>query len=157
MHAVQGWLALPEYGLTTLFVVAVVSATLLPIGSEAALFGLVKLRPDLLWPAILVATVGNTIGGAISWWTGYGAERAFEHLRHHPPQEARLLRWLQRFGPKACLVSWLPVVGDPLCALAGWIRLPFWPCVLYMLLGKLARYIALTLVLLGWFPGAWAL
>lgn len=155
MHALMGWMALPEYGLTTLFLVAVVSATLLPVGSEAALFGLVKLRPDLLWPAILVATLGNTLGGAISWWTGYGAERAYEHLRHRPPQEARLLRWLERFGPKACLVSWLPVVGDPLCALAGWLRLPFWPCVAYMGVGKLLRYVVMTLALVGWFPGAW--
>lgn len=155
MHALMGWMALPEYGLTTLFLVAVVSATLLPVGSEAALFGLVKLRPDLLWPAIVVATLGNTLGGAISWWTGYGAERAYEHLRHRPPHEARLLHWLERFGPKACLVSWLPVVGDPLCALAGWVRLPFWPCVAYMGVGKLLRYVVMTLALVGWFPGAW--
>ena len=59
-------LALPEYGLSTVFVVSVVSATLLPLGSEPAVFGLVKLNPDLFWPAVLVATVGNTIGGAIT-------------------------------------------------------------------------------------------
>ena len=51
--------------------------------------------------------------------------------------------------------SWLPIVGDPLCALAGWLRLPFWPCVGYMLVGKFLRYVVMTLALLGWFPGAW--
>ena len=63
-------LALPKFGLSTVFVVSFVSATLLPMGSEPAVFGLVKLNPDLFWPAIGVATVGNTLGGAVSWWMG---------------------------------------------------------------------------------------
>ena len=54
---------------------------------------------------------------------------------------ARALRWLQRWGPPACLLSWLPVVGDPLCAVAGWLRLPFWPCTAYMAIGKFLRYL----------------
>ena len=70
-------LALPRFGLSTLFVVAFVSATLLPLGSEPAVFGLVKLNPDLFWPAVLVATAGNTLGGAVTWWMGLGAGRAF--------------------------------------------------------------------------------
>ncbi len=145
-------LALPEYGLSTVFVVALISATLLPLGSEPAVFGLLKLNPDLFWPAILVATAGNTIGGAISWAMGYGAERAYEHLTHKHV-EARALQWLERFGARACLLSWLPIVGDPLCAVAGWLRLPFWPCVLYMAIGKFARYLVMTSALLWWFPG----
>ena len=82
---VVAWLSLPQYGLLTLFVVALVSATLLPLGSEPALAGLVLLNPSLIWWAILVATLGNTIGGAISWATGYGAERAYESLAHKKP------------------------------------------------------------------------
>ena len=147
-------LALPRFGLSTLFVVALVSATLLPLGSEPAVFGLVKINPDMLWPAIGVATLGNTIGGAISWWMGYGAERVYESVKHHPPMRMKALAWLQRFGPRACLLSWLPLVGDPLCAVAGWLRLAFWPCVLYMAIGKFARYIAMTAILLWMFPGA---
>jgi membrane protein YqaA with SNARE-associated domain len=61
--------------------------------------------------------------------------------------------WLRRFGPRACLLSWLPVVGDPLCAVAGWLRLPFWPCVAWMALGKCLRYIVMTAALLWLFPG----
>ena len=132
--------------------VALVSATLLPMGSEPAVFGLVKLNPELFWPAILVATVGNTLGGAVTWWMGYGAERAYERLSHRK-SEARALRWLERFGARACLLAWLPIVGDPLCAVAGWLRLPFWPCLLYMAIGKFARYLTMTAVLLWWFPG----
>ena len=65
-------LALPKFGLSTVFVIAFVSATLLPLGSEPAVFGLVKLNPDLFWPAVLVATAGNTLGGVLTWWMGRG-------------------------------------------------------------------------------------
>ena len=153
MTALLAALALPKFGLTTVFLVAFVSATLLPLGSEPAVFGLVKLNPELFWPAILVATVGNTLGGAVTWWMGYGAERAYESLAHRPPQEVRALKWLERFGAKACLLSWLPVVGDPLCAVAGWLKLPFWPCTGYMAIGKFLRYLLMTACLLWALPG----
>jgi membrane protein YqaA with SNARE-associated domain len=145
-------LALPQYGLVTLFVVALVSATLLPMGSEFAVIGLVKLNPDRFWPAMAVATAGNTVGGAITWWMGYGAEALYERIERKRLQ-LRALSWLERLGPKACLLSWLPVVGDPLCAIAGWLRLPFWPCVIYMAIGKLVRYLVMTAALLWVFPG----
>ncbi|MGE8318741.1 MAG: YqaA family protein [Comamonas sp.] len=161
------WLALPQFGLSTVFVVALVSATLLPLGSEPAVVGLLKLNPELFWQAIAVATIGNTIGGAISWWMGLGAHRAWDRARRRPtaaeaeetvppstrPRHERLARvWLRRFGPKACLLSWLPVVGDPLCAVAGWLRLPFWPCVLYMGIGKFLRYLVMTSAVLYLWP-----
>ena len=146
-------LSLPQYGLTTVFIVAFVSATLLPMGSEPAVFGLAKLNPHLFWPAIVVATIGNTLGGALTWWMGYGAEVAYERVTHdrasaHP----RALRWLERFGARACILAWLPIVGDPLCGIAGWLRLPFWPCVFYMAVGKFARYVVMTAALLWVFP-----
>jgi membrane protein YqaA with SNARE-associated domain len=153
MESLLLWLALPKFGLSTLFVISFISATLLPLASEPAVFGLVKLDPGLFWAAVLVATLGNTLGGATSWWMGYGAERAYEQVRHQPPKDRRALLWLQRFGPAACLLSWLPVVGDPLCAVAGWLRLPFWPCLFYMAVGKFLRYVTMTAALLWWFPG----
>ena len=153
-QSLMATLALPEYGLSTVFVVAFVSATLLPLGSEPAVLGLVKLNPHLFWPAILVATAGNTLGGALTWWMGYGAERAYEKLAHKQA-ETHALRWLERFGAKGCLLSWLPIVGDPLCAVAGWLRLPFWPCVGYMAIGKFARYLVITAGALWFFPGTW--
>lgn len=146
-------LAVPRLGLSAVFIISVVSATLLPLGSEFAVIGLVKLDTGLFWPAVLVATAGNTVGGAITWWMGYGAEKAYEHVAHHRPHEAKAVQWLHRFGAKACLLSWLPVVGDPLCAVAGWLKLPFWPCVLYMAIGKFGRYLTMTTALLWWFPG----
>ena len=152
IHALLQTLALPEVGLGTVFVVAFISATLLPLGSEPAVFALVKLNPELFWPAILVATAGNTLGGMVSWLMGYGAHRAVDKVRHHPT-ELQARRWLERFGPKACLLAWLPGVGDPLCAVAGWLKFPFWPCALYMAIGKFARYLTMTAGLLWVFPG----
>jgi membrane protein YqaA with SNARE-associated domain len=144
-------LSLPEVGLSTLFVIAFVSATLLPMGSEPALFGLVSLNPDLFWPAVAVATVGNTLGGAVSWAMGVGAHRAVDRVRGSNTH-LKALDWLERFGPKACLLSWLPLVGDPLCAVAGWLKFPFWPCVAYMAVGKCLRYLVMTTALMGLFP-----
>ena len=145
-------LALPQYRMGTLYVVSFISATLLPLGSGPALFGLLKLNPELFWPAIAVATLGNTLGGALDWWMGYGAHRVADRY-HRSPHHLRVLGWLQRLGPKACLLSWLPLLGDPLCAVAGWLRLPFWPCLGWMLLGKGLRYLAMTTVLMKLFPG----
>jgi membrane protein YqaA with SNARE-associated domain len=146
-------LALPEYGLSTLFVASFISATLLPMGSEPILYGVLRLNPDIFWPAILVATAGNTLGGALDWWMGYGAHEVVDHYKrssHH----TRVIVWLKRLGPKACLLSWLPLVGDPLCAVAGWLRLPFWPCLGYMLVGKFLRYLVMTSALLYVWPAA---
>ncbi len=147
-------LALPQYGLGTVFVVSFISATLLPLGSEPVVFGLVKLNPGLFWPAILVATAGNTLGGALDWWIGYGAHSAVNKYQGRTIH-LKALRWLERFGPKACLLAWLPLVGDPLCAVAGWLKFPFWPCVLYMAMGKFLRYLTMTAGLVWVFPGDW--
>ncbi|MEO6625695.1 MAG: YqaA family protein [Burkholderiaceae bacterium] len=147
-------LALPKFGLSTVFVISFVSATLLPLGSEPAVFGLVKLNPALFWPAVLVATAGNTLGGAFTWAIGYEAHQLVDRRGHHAGHVKALL-WLERLGPKACLLSWLPVVGDPLCAVAGWLRLPFWPCLVYMGIGKFLRYAVMTAALVWVFPGAW--
>lgn len=143
-------LALPKFGLSTVFVVSFISATLLPLGSEPVVFGLVELNPALFWPTVLVATAGNTLGGAVTWAMGLASHKVVErgqHSKHH----LRALDWLERIGPKACLLAWLPGVGDPLCAVAGWLKLPFWPCLLYMAIGKFGRYLVMTAALVGVF------
>jgi len=155
MQAWLNWLlsllALPEFGLSTLFVVAFVSATLLPLGSEPALFGLLKLNPDLFWPALLIATLGNTLGGMVDWGMGYAAREAHDKYAKSRAH-LKALTFLEKLGPKACLLAWLPVVGDPLCAVAGWLELPFWPCTFYMAIGKFLRYLFMTAGLLWAFP-----
>jgi len=146
-------LALPRFGLSTVFIVSFVSATLLPLGSEPAVFGLVKINPALFWQAIGVATIGNTLGGAVSWAMGYGAHQMADKYGRSAIH-LRALRWLERLGPRACLLAWLPAVGDPLCAVAGWLRFPFWPCIVYMAIGKFLRYLVMTALLLWVFPAA---
>jgi membrane protein YqaA with SNARE-associated domain len=151
LNPVLSLLALPRFGLITLFIAAFVSATLLPVGSEPALYGLLRLNPELFWSAIFVATAGNTLGGAVDWWMGWGAHRVVDKYSHSKTH-VRAIEWLQRLGPRACIFAWLPIVGDPLCAVAGWLKLPFWPCVGYMLIGKFLRYVVMTTVLLHLWP-----
>jgi len=143
-------LSLPSVGLPALFIISLLSATLLPVGSEPAVFAVVKMNPDLFWPAVLVATAGNTVGGAISYTMGYGAKRAFAEEK-----QTRWFGWLQRFGPKTLLLSWLPVIGDPLCVLAGWLKMSFLQSLFYMAIGKLLRYLTFTGLLLSVPDGIW--
>jgi membrane protein YqaA with SNARE-associated domain len=143
-------LALPNVGLTSVFVISLVSATLLPIGSEPAVFAVVKANGGLFWPVMLVATMGNTLGGAIDYWIGCGAKQAFAKERG-----SRWFRWLERFGAKTMLLAWLPGIGDPICTLGGWLKLPFWPCVCYMAIGKFLRYLTMTWLLLYVPDGFW--
>jgi membrane protein YqaA with SNARE-associated domain len=76
----------------------------------------------------------------------------YKHSDHH----SRALGWLEKLGPKACLLAWLPAVGDPLCAVAGWLKFPFWPCLAYMAIGKFCRYVLMTGALVWVFPGGFS-
>ena len=149
VHWLLSVLAIPQVGLGSVFMVSFISATLVPMGSEPAVFAVIKLNPALYWVTILVATLGNTLGGAVDYWMGYGAKQTFAKER-----KTVWFHWLERFGAKTMLVSWLPLIGDPLCTLAGWIKLPFWPSIGYMALGKLLRYLCMTWFLLQ-IPDSW--
>ena len=81
---------------------------------------------------------------------GYGTKQMFAKER-----STRWFRWLERFGAKTMLLSWLPGIGDPLCTLGGWLKLPFWPCVFYMAVGKFLRYVTITSLLLSVPDGFW--
>jgi len=167
IHALLAALALPKVGLPAIFLISLASATLLPLGSEPAVFAYVRIAPHMFWPAILVATAGNTVGGIITYAMGAGAESAYQawskkrqsstgEPAHAPPPGGRwhdlTTRWFQRFGPPVLLLSWLPGVGDPLCAVAGWLRLPLGPSIVYMAIGKCLRYIAMTEMLMHAWP-----
>lgn len=98
------------------------------------MFALLKAQPTLILPALAVSTVGNTLGGLFSWWCGYTMPR-WRRLQSLPHQEK-----LQRWGSSALLLSWVPLLGDALCLAAGWLRLHWLPCTLFMAAGKFARY-----------------
>ena len=138
--------SLSSVGLPAIFVVAFVSTTILPMATEPVLFGFVKLNPDMFWLAIVVATIGNTLGGMVTYFMGYGAHELLAHDK--PPAH---LRWLQRLGAPVLLLSWVPLIGDALCAMAGWLKLAWKPVLLWMAAGKLIRFVVMTGVLL-WIP-----
>jgi len=127
----------PEGSLTSLFVAALVAATLLPFSSEAALFAVLRLHPDLLWPALLVATAGNTLGGMSTYALG----RWF--ARHKPVREAQAklqAERLRRWGAPATGLGWLPLIGDGLSLAAGWLQLNAAVVLLWQALGRFLRY-----------------
>lgn len=143
-------LAVPQIGFSSVFIVSLISATLLPLGSEPAVFAVAKADIALFWPVILIATAGNTLGGMVDYWMGYGATQVFAKQ-----QKTRWFGWPQRFGAKTLLLAWLPGIGDPLCVLAGWLKIPFWPSVFYMAVGKFLRYVTMTWMLLHVPDGFW--
>lgn len=124
-----------EAGLWALFASSFLAATLLPGGSEAVLFGVLTLHPAQYWPALGVATLGNTLGGMSSYLIG----RLVPQKRDLPGLAA-----VQRHGSPALLLSWVPFVGDPLCVAAGWLRLDPWRAALFMALGKFGRYVVIA-------------
>lgn len=143
--AILEWLSLPTVGLPAVGVISFVSATLIPMGSEPVVFGYIKAFPDHFWLAIGVATFGNTLGGMLNWWIGRAARLAKESFSHASGGKKELItRWFNKFGPKTLLLSWLPVIGDPICALAGWAMLPPALCAFYMAIGKFCRYVVMT-------------
>src|SRR3990170_3601425 len=117
--------------LLSLFLGSFFAATLLPGGSEAVLFGVLKSYPEMLWPALLIATAGITLGGMVSFGMGWLLPQT-QQLKH--------VEKLRRYGPPALLLAWVPLLGDALCLAAGWLRLNPWRAALFMALGKFARY-----------------
>ncbi|MPZ42813.1 MAG: DedA family protein [Betaproteobacteria bacterium] len=129
-----------DTSLWALFAASFLAATLLPGGSEAALFGVLKLHAGLYWPAIAAATLGNTLGGMSSYLIGRLLPAADTHAAGKRTR-ARAVDYARRLGSPALLAAWVPILGDPLCVAAGWLRLP-WPAVMmFMALGKLGRYL----------------
>jgi membrane protein YqaA with SNARE-associated domain len=124
-----------EASLWALFGSSFLAATLLPGGSEAALFAVLKLHPGQTWLALAVATLGNTLGGMSSYLLG----RILPQKKELPGLPA-----VRKYGSPALLLSWVPIIGDPLCVAAGWLRLNPWMSALFMGLGKLARYLVIA-------------
>ena len=120
-----------------LFASSFLAATLLPGGSEAVLFGILRAHPQLYWQALLVATAGNTLGGMSSYLVG----RVI-------PQRGKLrgLTRVQQHGTPVLLLSWVPIIGDAFCVAAGWLRLNPWLSAAFMAAGKLGRYVVIAMV-----------
>jgi len=142
--SIARWYARPMEGETSLwalFVASFLAATLLPGGSEAVLFGVLNRHAGLAVSALTVATIGNTLGGMTSYALGRILPApATDPATRAGRWQARGHAWARRFGAPALLASWLPFVGDPLCVAAGWLRLNWGAVLVFMALGKFARY-----------------
>lgn len=123
-----------------LFISSLISSTLAPGGSEfvlAYLASLHQFNPGALW---LTATTGNTLGALITWFMGFIAAKRFPLDNSLAHKNRHAFDVLQKWGALALLFSWLPLIGDGLCLLAGWLRLPFLASLLFIVLGKAVRY-----------------
>ena len=138
------YLAIPEVGLTSVFIICFIAATLIPMASEPAVFAVVAADNSLFLAVLFVATLGNTLGGIINYWIGYTAKETFG--KKH---QTRWLKWFEKFGPKMMLIAWVPALGSVVNTLGGWLKLPFWACVLYLALGKGVRYLVVICALLS--------
>jgi membrane protein YqaA with SNARE-associated domain len=137
----------------TLFLAAFIAATILPAQSEAVLVGLLLQRDHSAIALVGVASAGNVLGSVINWLIGRGVE-SFRDRRWFPVSPAGLDRaalWYRRYGRWSLLLSWLPVMGDPITVAAGILREPLWSFLLIVALAKTARYAVLAAVTLKLF------
>ena len=126
----------PEGGLVGVLLASFVAATLVPLSSEAVLFGYLKLHPEQAALAVALATLGNTAGGMTTYLIG--------RLVPDRKPASKVLAWLHRYGAPVTLFAWLPVVGDALCAAAGWLRVNWLAALSFMAIGRLARYLVVA-------------
>ena len=137
-------------GYLGLFAAAFGAATLLPLQSEAVLVGLLLSGHYHLWLLLGIATLGNVLGSVVNWLLGRSVER-FKERRWFPVSARQLdkaRRHYSRWGHWTLLLSWVPIVGDPLTLVAGVMREPLWRFLLLVGLAKSARYMTLTVFVL---------
>ena len=134
------------HALWLMFASAFLSATILPGNSEIIFIVLAIPKLALgtwlstdIFLLIFMATLGNGLGSL----TTYGIGRWLPQFRPKNHRTLWVMRQLQRYGSLTLLLSWLPIVGDLFCALAGWLRLNFIVSCFFIFLGKLVRYVAL--------------
>jgi len=119
------------------------AATLLPLSSEAPLALLVRSHNQIVLP-VLVATLGNYLGACTTYWLGRRAAQALGKSETKQRENSRAARLLKSYGQPALLLSWVPVIGDAMVALAGAMRVPFVSFSVWVALGKAARYAAVA-------------
>ena len=122
--------------LASLFASSFLSATLLPGNSEVVLVAMLLSDVSQPWLLVLIATMGNSLGGLTNVILG-----RFFPLREKSRWQEKAVGWLKRYGAATLLLSWMPVIGDLLCLLAGWMRISWGPVLFFLCLGKALRYV----------------
>ena len=145
----QSWLS-AEAGLWGLFGSAFLSATILPGSSEVVLIALLTAYPSLAWPAFGVALLGNLTGALLTFGMGHAARQGYQRFqRVRWKLDERQMQRLQRLGPPALFLSFVPLAGDALVLAAGWLRLDLARSMAWIALGKAARYLLVVLGVQG--------
>jgi len=129
-----------------LFLVALLSASILPLQSEAVLVGLLLSDNYPVGLLLMVASVGNVLGSLLNWYLGKYLQH-FQQRRWFPVKPEQLdkaSRWYLKYGKWSLLLSWVPIIGDPLTVIAGVLREPFLPFLLLVTIAKVSRYLVLA-------------
>ena len=129
-----------------LFLVALLSASILPLQSEAVLVGLLLSDNHPVGLLLTVASVGNVLGSLLNWYLGKYLQH-FQQRRWFPVKPEQLdkaSRWYLKYGKWSLLLSWVPIIGDPLTVIAGVLREPFLPFLLLVTIAKVSRYLVLA-------------
>lgn len=145
---------LENLGLVGLFIGCMLAATVVPFSSESLLAGALLMGYSQ-WTVVLVATLGNTAGGMISFLLGWLCKWEWleKYLRVNKEKLMRVHGRVEKYGTAAALLTWLPIAGDLIAIAMGLVRTNPWLTALLMFLGKLARYVAAAglFSLTGWF------
>ena len=133
----------------SLFLSALISSTLFPGGSEALLLYKLNENGDA-FALVMVATIGNVLGSLITYGMGRLGNEAVHKkwLRMDEAKVERAEHWFEKYGQPSLLLAWLPIVGDPLCLVAGLLRSNAGLFLLLVTIGKAARYAAIAWVFL---------
>ena len=129
-----------DYSLVGLFFSAFLSSTILPGSSEVVLFALAAQGDVSHWNLLAVATAGNTLGGMSSWVLGWVIALRYPLTELSKTAHRRAVERVQQWGSPILLLSWVPVIGDPLCVAAGWLRMSWMGALLFIGVGKALRY-----------------
>jgi len=138
--------------LTGLFLAAFLAATILPAQSEAGLAALIITAPSAVIGLVITASIGNIMGSVVNWYLG-GRLTHFADRWWFPASAERLSQatnWYARYGRWSLLLSWVPVIGDPLTLVAGLFREPLARFLLIVAIAKTGRYIVVALIALNW-------
>ncbi len=127
----------------SLFISAFAAATILPAQSEALLAYQVSISPDAVVQLVAIATLGNVLGATFNWCLGRLTEnlRAKKWFPVNEKQLQKAERFYGRYGRYSLLLSWVPIIGDPITIVAGILREPLLSFVLLVTIAKCARYV----------------
>ena len=129
-----------DYSLLGLFFSAFLSSTILPGSSEVVLVALATYGDRPYWDLLAVATAGNTLGGMSSWVLGWMIALRYPLTELSKEAHRHAVERVRQWGSPILLLSWVPVVGDPLCVAAGWLRISWLRALCFIGIGKALRY-----------------